>query len=160
PEIKGVPFRELVGSVLWTSLVCHPEITQAVCQIARFSSHPDRSHWEAAKRILRYLKGRRKHGLRLGGDISCATSLVAYSDANWAEDPEDRRSTSGYVIKLGNSVISWSSKKQATVATSSTEAEYMAAAYCTRHLIWLRSLLVDLGVDLTHSPTKLFIDNK
>jgi hypothetical protein len=159
-DMKKVPYRELVGSALWTSLVCHPEITYAVGQIAHFSSSPGCSHWEAAKRVLKFLKGKKDHTLELGGDPDIATDLVAYSDANWAEDLDDRRSISGYVILLGTSVISWSSRKQPTVAASSTEAKYMAAAHATLHIIWLRNLLVELGVNLESRPTKLFIDNK
>ena len=159
-EMHDVPFRELVGSLLWTSLVCHPEITQAVCQVARFNANPGRRHWEAAKRILKYLKGRKDSGLVLGGEPEHALEITAYSDASWAEDRDDRRSTSGYVAKLGKATVSWSSKKQTTVATSSCEAEYMAAAYCARHVIWMRRLLTELGGDLDGQPTTFLLDNK
>jgi hypothetical protein len=96
--------------------------------------------------------------LVLGGDTEAPTALSAYSDSNWAEDRDDRRSTSGYVLKLGDSTISWNSKKQTTVAASSTEAEYMAAAYCSRHILWVRNLLTELEVKI--SPTPFFLDNK
>jgi hypothetical protein len=155
-----VPYRELIGGLLWASLIGRPEITQAVTQLARFNANPGRRHWEAAKRVLKYLKGHPEVRLTLGGNPNHALDLVAYSDASWAEDRDDRRSTSGYVVKLGNSLISWSSKKQATVATSSCEAEYMAAAYCARQVVWLCLLLTELGADLSQSPTLFLIDNK
>ena len=121
-ERTNFPYSELVGSLLWTSLICHPEIAFSVGQLTCFNSNPGQAHWEAAKRVLRYLKGVKDHTLELGGAMKGATELTVYSDADYAGDVDDRRSTSGYVIKLGKSTISWSSKKQTTVATSSTEA--------------------------------------
>jgi hypothetical protein len=109
-DMRNVPYREIVGSALWTSLVCTPQITYSVGQVARFAQDPGRPHWEATKRIIKYLKGKLDYALILGGDKKDATILTTYSDSNWAEDIDDRRSVSGYVIKLGQSVISWNSK--------------------------------------------------
>ena len=159
-EMQRVPYRELVGSLLWTSLICHPEITFAVTQLARFNSNPGKRHWEAAKRVLRYLKGVKDNGLELGGSARGATQVRVYSDASWAEEIDDRHSISGYVVQLGQSVVSWSSKKQTTVATSSTEAEYMAASYSARHTVWVRNLLDEMGMDIKSWPTLFLIDNK
>lgn len=158
--MKKTPYRELVGSLLWTSLVCHPEVALAASHLTRFNANPGRPHWEAAKRALRFLKGMKDHSLTLGGDPPNATALVMYSDADWGENIDDRRSTSGYVAFLGNTPISWSSKKQTTVALSSTEAEYMAAAYAARHAVWLRNLLDEVGVGTRSRPTPFFLDNK
>jgi len=151
--MKGVPYHELVGGLLWASLIAHPEITFAVSYLSCFNANPGRSHWEAAKRVLRYLKGCLNAHFILGGNPNYTLDLLAYTDASWAEDRDDRRSTSGYIVKMGDSTISWSSKKQTTVATSSCEAEYMAASYSARQVVWLRSLLSELGADLTNSPT-------
>jgi hypothetical protein len=159
-DMKGTPYREIVGSALWTSLVCTPQITYAVCQVARFGNNPGRPHWEAAKRIVKYLKGKSNYGLVLGGKGDNALRLTAYSDASWAEDINDRRSVSGYVVKLGDSTISWGTKRQTTVATSSTEAEYIAAGYCARHIIWLQQLLDELGANPENAPTTLYMDCK
>jgi hypothetical protein len=158
PDAKEAPHRELVGSVLWTSLICHPEISFAVGQVAKFNANPWKLHWEAAKRILRYLKGKKDMALLLGGCPEHAFDLAAYSDADWAGDWDDWRSISGYVVKLGNSSVSWSSKKQPTVATSLTEAKYVAALYCTRTVVWICHLLSEL--DATFGPSKLFLDNQ
>jgi len=85
--------------------------------------------------------------------------LVAFVDADWAGDVDGRKSTSGYLFRLGQSTVSWSSKKQASVALSSTEAEYISAAYASQEAVWLRQLLDDLGVPVTH-PVVMYEDNQ
>lgn len=85
--------------------------------------------------------------------------LSGYVDADWASDVNDRRSTSGFVFMLGGAAISWESKKQTSVALSSTEAEYIAAAHAAKEAVWLRRLLTELGLDTSH-PTTLHIDNQ
>jgi hypothetical protein len=87
------------------------------------------------------------------------TTLLGYTDANWASDVNDRRSTSGYVFKLAGTTVSWSSKKQTSIALSSTEAEYISRAHATKEAIWLRQLLSELGLD-TSSPTILCVNNQ
>ena len=117
---------------------------------------PTTVHWQAVKRILRYLKHTVSHGLFLRRNSS--HHLTAYSDADWAGCPDDRRSTSGFCIYLGSNLISWSSRKQPTVARSSTEAEYKAIANATAELLWIQSLQRDLHVSLSH-PLVLWCDN-
>jgi hypothetical protein len=120
-------------------------------------SAPRFTHYAAVLRILRYVKGTMFHGLHFSSHSSL--ELQAYSDADWAGDPTDRRSTTGYCFLLGTSLISWSSKKQAVVARSSTEAEYRALADTTSELLWLRWLLSDMGVpQSTSSP--IHCDNR
>ena len=99
------------------------------------------SHWMAVKRIMRYPKGTVHMKLQLGGQN---IKLVEYCDADWADDVNDRRSTTGYAFILGDGVISWTSKRQLIVALSTTEAEYLAASHCTKEVIWLRQLLNDV----------------
>ena len=118
---------------------------------------PRSPHYAAVIRILRYLKGTILDSLHFSSHSSL--TLQAYSDADWAGDPTDRRSITGYCFLLGDSLISWRSKKQTVVACSSTEAEYRALAATTAELIWLRWLLQDLGVDYS-TTTKLHSDNR
>ena len=120
-------------------------------------SAPRSTHYAAVLRILRYLKGTLFHGLFYSAQSPLV--LRAFSDADWAGDPTDRRSTTGYCFLLGSSLISWRSKKQTFVARSSTEAEYRALADTTSELLWLRWLLKDLGVS-TSSTTPLYCDNQ
>jgi hypothetical protein len=113
---------------------------------------PREPHYVLIKRILRYIQGALDFGLHLRRtDLS---SMVAYSDADWAGCPDTRRSTSGYGVFLGDSLVSWSSKRQPTILRSSAEAEYRAVAEMT----WLRQLLLELHIPLQHA-TLVFCDN-
>lgn len=105
---------------------------------------PSVDHWAAVKRIIRYLK----HTLTFGLNRSTNSlhQLSAYSDADWAECPDDRRSTSGYSVHIGSNLVSWSSRKEKTVSKSSTEAEYRGIAIATAELCWMQSILSELGV--------------
>ncbi|KAM2367846.1 hypothetical protein ACFXTH_045477 [Malus domestica] len=113
------------------------------------------THVVAVKRILRYLSGTIDYGIHFQpGKLS----LQAYSDIDWAGDPNDHRSTSGYIVYLGSSPISWASKKQHTVSRSSIEAEYKALAITAAELAWIRQLLCDLQVPLYAHPM-MYCDN-
>uniref|UniRef100_A0A2N9EUE1 Integrase catalytic domain-containing protein n=1 Tax=Fagus sylvatica TaxID=28930 RepID=A0A2N9EUE1_FAGSY len=115
------------------------------------------THYAAVLHILRYIKGTLFHGLHFSAQSSL--ELRAYADADWAGDPTDRRSTTGYCFLLGSSLISWRSKKQSVVARSSTEAEYRALADATSELLWLRWLLADMGAPQT-TRTPIHCDNR
>uniref|UniRef100_A0A2N9J9M1 Integrase catalytic domain-containing protein n=1 Tax=Fagus sylvatica TaxID=28930 RepID=A0A2N9J9M1_FAGSY len=124
-------------------------------RFVQYMSTPTTIHLAAAKRILRYLRGTLNHGIAFSpGPIQ----LSAYTDADWAGDPDDRRSTSGYLVYLGSNPITWSAKKQPTVSRSSTESEYRALAIASAELCWIRTLLKDLGIYLSHTPI-LWCDN-
>ena len=116
---------------------------------------PTDIHLTAAKHILRYVRGTIDHGLfYTPGPISLST----FSDVDWAGDPNDRRSTLGLLVFLGNNPITWSAKKQLTVSRSSTEAKYRALASASAELCWLRTLIKDLGLYL-YDPLILWCDN-
>ena len=117
--------------------------------------HPTTSHLEAAKRVLRYVRGTLHFGIHFApGPLT----FFAFSDVDWAGDPTDHKSTTGQLVFLGSSPISWSSKKQPTVSRSSTEAEYRALASTAAELAWLRTLFCELRVFLPHIPI-LWCDN-
>ena len=118
---------------------------------------PRFTHYDVVLRILRYLKDTIFDGLHFSSHSSL--TIQAYSDADWAGDPTDRRSTTEYCFLLDDSLISWRSKKQIVVTRSSTEVEYRALTATTAELIWLRWLLQDLGVECS-TATKLHCDNR
>ncbi|RVW71923.1 Retrovirus-related Pol polyprotein from transposon TNT 1-94 [Vitis vinifera] len=149
-------YRRLVGSLVYLTIT-RPDISYVVHQVSQYLSAPRSTHYAVVLRILRYLKGTIFHGLFYSAQSPLV--LRAFSDADWAGDPTDRRSTTGYCFLLGSSLISWQSKKQTFVARSSTEAEYRALVDTTSELLWLRWLLKDLGVS-TSSATPLYYDNQ
>lgn len=124
---------------------------------------PTDAHWTLVKRILRYLLGTLNKGLFLRRDSSYslhafADKLHAFSDADWAGNKDDYSSTSAFLVYLGNNLISWSSKKQRTIARSSTEAEYRSVAATATELSWVCSLIKELDVTLPSSPV-IYCDN-
>ncbi|PLW30300.1 hypothetical protein PCANC_25459 [Puccinia coronata f. sp. avenae] len=121
PSSPG-PYPQIIGSLLWISQCTRPDIAFAVNKLSQYLRNPSLSHWYAAVRILNYLKTTSTLKLRLGGSLN----VLGYSDSDWAEDRDDRRSTSAYTYRIGDGAISWKSRKQATVSLSSTEAEYKA----------------------------------
>ncbi|KAL5799508.1 hypothetical protein ACOSQ4_032392 [Xanthoceras sorbifolium] len=149
-------YRTIVGSLVYLTIT-RPDIAYAVHIVSQFVASPTTIHWAAVLRILRYLRGTIFQSLLLPSTSSL--QLRAYSDADWAHDSTDRKSVTGFCIFLGDSLISWKSKKQTVVSKSSTEAEYRAMASTTTEIVWLRWLLADMGVHLSH-PTPMFCDNQ
>lgn len=149
-------YRELIGRLLYLCIT-RPDITFAVHQLSQYLSAPTDVHYQAALKVLRYLKNNPGQGLMYASDNDLC--LNAFADADWATCKDTRRSVTGFCIFLGNSLISWKSKKQAVVSRSSTEAEYRSLALATCELIWLQQLLKDLHITMSSTP-KLFCDNK
>ncbi|CAL9245770.1 unnamed protein product [Arabidopsis halleri] len=148
-------YRRVVGSLQYLAFT-RPDISYAVNRLSQFMHSPTTDHWQAAKRVLRYLAGTPTHGIFLSRNNS--QSLHAFSDSDWAGDTDDYVSTNAYVVYLGNHPISWSSKKQKGVARSSTEAEYRAVANASAELSWIRNLLTELGIQLPAKPV-IYCDN-
>ena len=138
-------FQAIVGSIMFAMLETRPDIAFATSAVSRYAQNPSSQHIEAAKTILRYLSGTRQKGITYGGHGG-NLNIVGYSDADWAGDKVDRKSTSGFIFMMNNGPISWCSKKQTSVALSSTEAEYMALTLAAKEATWLRLLLTELGL--------------
>ena len=119
---------------------------------ARYQSNPKESHLKAVKRIFRYLHGTPKYGLWYSKGSDC--SLVGYSDSDFAGCKSDRKSTSGTCHLFSNSLVSWHSKKQVSVALSTAEAEYVAAGSCCAQILWLKQQLQDFNIQLKRIPIK------
>ncbi|KAJ0532239.1 putative RNA-directed DNA polymerase [Helianthus annuus] len=155
PYDKSVQYRQMVGALQYVTL-SRPDLAFAVNKVCQFMYSPTVNHWSAVKRILRYLQGTIDLGLLLRHDS--ASSLHAFSDADWAIYPDDRRSTGVYAIYLGKNLISWAARKQKTVSRSSTESEYKAIADTVAELTWIEALLHELCFPITTTPT-LWCDN-
>lgn len=157
-HMKHTPYKELVGSLNYICTMTRPDIATAVGVLCRFAANPGEQHWNAAKRVLRYLSGTRTFGLKYRKSNDGRDDLVGYSDSDWAGDPETRRSTSGFVFIMANGPVSWKSKRQRVVSTSSVEAEYVALYGAVREAAWMRTLLCELGF-APAKATPIFEDN-
>ena len=155
---NGIHYLEIVGSLLYATQT-RPDIQFPVGLISQFGGNPGKPHLEAAKRIMRYLKGTAHFGLVLGRRGEGSFDVVGWTDSSWAQDPDSRRSVGGFVFDVAGSSVSWSSKRQPTVALSTVEAEYMASLNATKEAIWLRVLLEDMGFPQTMA-TLIHADNQ
>jgi hypothetical protein len=149
-------FRRLVGRLIYLT-VSRPDITYVVHVLSRFMHQPCKLYMEAALWVVRHQKGAPGKGLFFSSNTDFR--LRAYYDSDWAGCPLTRRSTIGYCVFLGPSLISWKLKRQKTISLSSAEAEYRATTGACYELTWLRYLLNDLGL-LHHKPALLYCDNK
>lgn len=154
-RIEGQPltdptlYRSLVGALQYLTFT-RPDLSYSVNTVCQYMTTPTEAHFDLVKRILRYIQGTIQYGIHF---TTGPWHLQAYSDADWAGDLNTRRSTTGFVIFLGNNPISWQSKKQGSVSRSSTEAEYRALANTAADLAWIRQVLLDLKVCLPEPPT-------
>ncbi|KAI3691775.1 hypothetical protein L6452_31577 [Arctium lappa] len=148
-------YRGMIGSLMYLAS-SRPDIMFSTCLCARYQANPKEIHLSAVKRIFRYLKGTADLGLWYPKDTSF--ELTAYTDADHAGCMLDRKSTSGHVQFLGDKLVSWGSKKQLCVSTSTTEAEYVAAASCCSQVLWMRTQLREYGFHFNKIP--IYCDSK
>ena len=150
-----VPYYEALGSLMYASVATRPDITFAVSTLSQFLENPGEAHWEAVKRVLRYLSGTCEIALTYGRDQH---ALVGFTDADGASQ-EHRRAISGHAFIIDGGAVSWSSRKQELVTLSTAEAEYVAATHAAKELIWLHHLKGDLSEPASKATT-LFCDNQ
>lgn len=150
------PYRSAVGTILYLSNKTRPDIAFATGFVSRHLEKPTKKDVQTVKRVVRYLKGTSNEGITFqkSGNIH----LTAYADSDFAGDLETRRSTTGYIIFLGNSPVCWASRRQQTVSVSTTEAELIAACDCVKELMYMINLLKEL-TDVTAQPI-LRVDNQ
>nr|KYP60991.1 Retrovirus-related Pol polyprotein from transposon TNT 1-94 [Cajanus cajan] len=156
PEADASRYRSLVGSLLYLTAT-RPDIMYATSLLSRFMQKPSQIHYGTGKRILRYLQGTRKFGIWY--KTMTKSRMIGYTDSDWAGSIDDMKSTSGYAFSLRSGFFSWASKKQATVAQSTAEAEYIAAAETTSQAIWLRRILEEMS-EQQDRLTLIYCDNK
>ena len=155
--LKGpTPYRQLVSSLVYLTIT-RPDIAYVVHLVSQFMAASHTTHFAAVLHILRYIKGTLFQGLHF--PFNSPLELKASSDSYWTRDSTDWCSTAGYYFFLGDSLISWHSKKQTVTARSSNEAEYQALADTTSKLVWLQWLLEDMGAHQL-KPTTLYCDNR
>lgn len=148
-------YRRIVGALQYLTIT-RPDLSFSVNRLCQFMHSPTAEHWSLLKRVLRYVKGTLHMGLFISP--SSHSALHGYSDSDWAGCPIDRKSTSGYAVFFGSNLISWVSRKQRTVARSSTEAEYKGLADLAAEITWVISLLQELRLHSSH-PATLWCDN-
>lgn len=160
PSVAPTPYSRLTGKLNFY-VNSRPDLPFAINTVSRFMQAPQESHEQAARGILRYIRKTAQLGLFYAATPSSDTPLLltGYSDADWASDVETRRSTGGYLFTLNHTPITWSSKRQASVATSSTESEYRALMEAAKEADWLKNLLLELQL-INDVPTTIFVENQ
>jgi len=153
--VEGVPYREIVGSLMYLGTMTRPDIMFSVSWLSRYLEKPSKYQWMEAKRVVRYLKGTKDYALKIS--TTTKKRLVVYTDSDFA-DGSDYKSTSGCVVCLGRTVLSWFSRKQSITALSTTEAEFIALGESIRELLFWKSALEELKVDITEAV--IYCDNQ
>ena len=143
-----VPYKEAIGKMMYIMLSCRPDVCFAISYLSRFQQNPASEHWKAVKHLARFLKCTEDTELVLKRNSNSAI-LEGFVDADYANDESDRKSTTGFLFKVFGNTVMWSSKKQATVSCSTTEAEYVALAQALQEGIWIKGLLEDLKIPVS-----------
>ena len=155
-EYRNFPYQSIVGSLMHAAVMTRPGIAHTVQQVAQFMSDLQPAHCAAVKRILRYLRGTANYQLTFGPN--CDSKVTAYCDADFANDPNTRKSISGFAFMFNNGCFAWSSKKQTTVSLSTAKAEYISAVHAVKSAAWLRTLLMELQL-INNESIELCVDN-
>jgi len=154
-------YRTLIGELMHLMVQTRPDLAYSISRLAQFMSNPTEDHWKALKRILRYLQSTKDLGICYAKSPGNLT-VSAWTDASWGEDPDDSRSTNGYVILMAGGPVAWKSQKQQCVALSSTEAEYIGQTMAATSTMWTRNLLKELQIKgaIPETATVIYADNQ
>jgi hypothetical protein len=169
-KMRNIPYRNLVGALLYAAMMTRADIAEAVHELSKFMKNPGMDHWRAAIRVLRYLKGTKRHGLLFDGagvtftDKGDGTSKMnsaihVYCDADYAGDLDDRRSMSGLLVSMAGCTIYWRAKKQGGVTLSTMESEIVSMGTAVQYNAYIVALLDDLGIEV-ESPSIIMEDNQ
>ena len=156
---NNIPYKSLVGSLLFVMVTGRPDIAYSVGQVCRYMSSYNHSHWNAAKRILRYLKDTADELMIFKAGKQDDDGIIVFSDSSFADCSQDRKSTAGYIAYLGSCPIAWRSKKLSDMATSTATAEYMILCEAAKVATWMRNFLHELGLSSGGVPS-LMEDNQ
>ena len=157
-DMMGVPYRQAVGSLMHVMQGTRPDLALALCILSKFNSDPGRAHWEAVKRVFRYLKGTLDYALVYGGKPEL-TPMFGYCDADHGNDLDTSKSVSGWTFLIGGTAVSWRARQQKCVSRSVTESEYYAAGETAAEAEWLRRLMAEVGHP-QDQPTRIYSDNQ
>ncbi|XP_045453363.1 secreted RxLR effector protein 161-like [Melitaea cinxia] len=149
-EIENIPYQALIGSLMYLAIAMRPDIMFTISYLSQYNTCFGKTHWQAAKRVLRYLKGTKNIGIRYK---KTGSALIGMADADWVACTIDRRSYTGYIFKYGGGLVSYATKKQRVVASSTAEAEDMAMTEAEKKALHLKQLLEDIGVAKQAVPT-------
>ena len=144
-QMVDKPYRPVLGSVMWGQLATRPDLSFPVSLLSRFQANPGPEHWNALMHVIGYIKSTIDYGLTYSrdGDLS----PMAFVDADYGGCRDTRKSTSGYVFTMAGGAVTWSSKRQATVALSTVEAEYVAMSRCAQQMVWMQSWLDEVTIE-------------
>lgn len=156
PLVDQTMYQKLIGKLLYLNMT-RPDITFNTQTLSQFLQHPKKSHLDAALRVVRYLKRQPGQGLVFASNSN--DLVTAYCDADWASCAITRKFVTGYMVKIGKSLVSWKAKKQTTVSRSSAEAEYRSLATTVSELVWLLGMLKEVGVEI-QLPVQIYSDSK
>ncbi|XP_066595468.1 uncharacterized protein [Prorops nasuta] len=154
---SNIKYRNLIGALLYISSSTRPDISFSVNYLSRYQNSYSETHWKYALRILKYLHATKDLKLRYKRNEKCDI-INCYVDADWGGDNSDRRSTSGYVIKMYGNIVDWKSRKQRCVTKASTYAEYIALSEVVSEIKYVRELVKIFGITICE-PIKIYEDN-
>ena len=149
-------YQSMIVSLLYIMLGTRPDIAFVVIHMSQFCANSSQEHLSQALYIVRYLESTKNLTLKFHG--ANHNSFLGYTDSDWAANPDDQKSITGYVLFLADAPVSWLTKRQKTIALSSIEAEYMAILDSTRQISWIKSLLDEIGFKIPKVP--LYCDNQ
>ncbi|KAL0319910.1 UNVERIFIED_CONTAM: Retrovirus-related Pol polyprotein from transposon TNT 1-94 [Sesamum radiatum] len=156
-SVSQADYAKIIGSVMFLMNYTRPDIAYAVSRLSRYTHNPNKDHWDALRRLLRYLKGTMNLCLHFN---KYPAVLEGFCDANWVTDNDEVSSTSGYVFTLGGGAISWKSAKQTCIARSTMESEFIALELAGQEAEWLRNLVGDVPLWGSSVPVSLHCDSQ
>jgi hypothetical protein len=156
-DMKNVPYRQALGSLMWLQVATQPDLSYAVNLLSRFANNPGQKHWDALKHTLAYLKGTMDYGITYKYGRSLRP--FGYVDADYAGDIDGLRSTEGHIFFVAGGPISWASKRQETVALSTVEAEYTAFTRASQQAMWINKFLSEVAME-QDMPTNILTNNQ
>ncbi|KAJ3505815.1 hypothetical protein NLJ89_g7219 [Agrocybe chaxingu] len=157
--MKDKLYREALGCIMWLQVRTWPDLSFTVNLLSRYQANPGPRHWKALQHVLAYIKGTLHYKITYDPNSPEGLNVSGYSDSDYAGDPDTMHSTGGYVFTMAGGPVVWSSKRQATTASSTTEAEYMALNRSCQQAVWMQEWMSEAGLEQT-LPTKIYGDNK